>query len=247
MTEDFSPSAYRALLERLVALGYTARSYEDAEPARADLIVRHDIDMSLQVAAETALIEQALGVRAVYFVLLQTEMYNALSRMGREAIHRILSLGHEVGLHFDASDQTDVGMMDRAAQSECRILEEVTERPIRVISFHRPAPHLLGLEAPVAGRIHTYMPRFFTEMGYCSDSQGRWRFGHPLGHPAVAERRALQLLTHPIWWQVPAALDPVARLERFSAVRRALLEKELAANCLPFRDHHEATRQREQT
>ena len=246
MTEDFSPLAYRVLLERLVALGYTARSYVDAEPARADLIVRHDIDMSLQAAAGTARIEQSLGIRAVYFVLLRTEMYNALSRMGREAIHRILSLGHEVGLHFDASGHADERTMDRVAQSECRILEEVTERPVSVISYHRPAPHLLGLKTPVAGRIHTYMPRFFSEMGYCSDSQGRWRFGHPLDHPAVAERRALQLLTHPIWWQEPGALDPVLRLERFSAVRRALLEEELAANCLPFRDHHEATRQREQ-
>ena len=43
-------------------------------------------------------------------------------------------------------------------------------------------------------------PRFFSEMGYCSDSRGLWRYGHPLNHEAVEKRRSLQLLTHPIWW-----------------------------------------------
>ena len=47
---------------------------------------------------------------------------------------------------------------------------------------------------------HTYEPKFVKDIGYCSDSRGGWHHGHPLSHSSVKEGKALQLLTHPIWW-----------------------------------------------
>lgn len=236
MTEEFSPAGYRELLDRLLATGYQSVAFDRAQAGRPHLLLRHDLDMSLQAAEPMAEAERALGLSATYFVLLRTEMYNPMSRAGRRSLARLLELGHEVGLHFDASAYVDEqSALDAAAEAECHVLEQLTGRTVRIVSFHRPAESLLGRAEPVAGRMHTYMPRFFSEIGYCSDSQGRWRFGHPLGHQAVIARRALQLLTHPIWWLEPGGLDPVARLDRFAAERGALLKKELAQNCIPYR------------
>ena len=52
----------------------------------------------------------------------------------------------------------------------------------------------------LADRRNTYESKFFKEIGYCSDSRGGWHHGSPLDHAALGEGRALQLLTHAIWW-----------------------------------------------
>jgi hypothetical protein len=67
-------------------------------------------------------------------------------------------------------------------------------------------------------------------MGYCSDSRGGWYHGHPLDHPSVAQGRALQLLTHPVWWTLPAG-EATAKLKRFLLERYQLLDEELASQC----------------
>lgn len=235
-TPDFTHAGYVNLLASLAALGYEARTFHDFDPASRHLLLRHDIDMSIQAAVPIAAAEAERGWTASYFVLVRTEMYNPFSGAAMADLARIAAMGHEIGVHFDCSLYTDDGeALDKAAAAECRVLEDMTARPVRLISFHRPARSLLGRAAPLAGRPHTYMPRFYSDIGYCSDSQGRWRFGHPLAHAAVVEKRALQLLTHPIWWEGSACIDVQQRLEAFAEERRRMLRRELAANCQTFR------------
>ena len=103
MPADFTLAGYRALLEALLARGYAAVGYGDAEPTSRHLIVRHDLDMSIDAALPIAEIEAELGVAGSYFVLLRTDMYNPWSEPSRRALKRIAALGHEIGLHLDSS------------------------------------------------------------------------------------------------------------------------------------------------
>jgi hypothetical protein len=233
----FTSQSYKALLADLEGHGFVAAGYAEAEPEKRHLILRHDLDMSIEAALTLAEIESALGMRAHYFVLLRTEMYNPWSEAGLSGLRRLRDMGHEVGLHFDASlyDDDDAAI-DAAVAEECASLETIVGSPVTTVSFHRPIKRLQGHPGRLAGRIHAYQPRFFHEMGYCSDSRGAWLHGHPLDHPAVAEGRALQLLTHPIWWARSEPLDPVATLDRFRTERDRVLARALAANCDPYRD-----------
>lgn len=226
---DFSVEGYAALLTALLAEGYDGRDFARAEPASRHLILRHDLDMSIAAALPIAEAERNLGLTATYFVLMRTEMYNPFSRAARQGLDRLAALGHEIGLHFDAAAYDGAAADDEVA-AECALLEDLTGRPVETVSFHRPAPALLGREGRVGGRRHAYEPRFFREMGYCSDSRGGWHHGHPLDHPAVKEGRALQLLTHPIWWSGRPA-SPTERLDRFLAERLDILDRSLAENC----------------
>ena len=228
----FSPEGYAALLAALTARGYAAQSYHDARPAARHLILRHDLDMSIAAALPMAAAESAAGLRATYFVLLRTEMYNPFSAEARRMLDDIRGFGHEIGLHLDAALYADdAAALDRAAAVECDSLERILDAPVRVISFHRPAPALLGYPETLAGRAHAYQPRFFSEMGYCSDSRGAWHHGHPLDQPAIAAGRALQVLTHPLWWTAPAGRAPEARLRDFLSARTEQLDRALAAQC----------------
>lgn len=232
MTADFTAAGYAALLAAFRARGYEVRGYGDADPTRRHLLLRHDLDMSIDAALPIAALEAEAGVKATYFVLLRTEMYNAQSAASARALSTIARHGHAIGLHLDASLYADEdAALEAAAAAECAMLERIVGRPVATISFHRPAPRLRGRPGGLAGRRHAYEPRFFAEMGYCSDSRGAWHHGHPLDHPAVAAGRALQLLTHPIWWLTGAGGTVQERLDRFAHGRYQLLRAELGRNC----------------
>jgi hypothetical protein len=228
---DFSEQGYRDLLVQLFAKGYVVRSYETAKTNHKNLILRHDIDMSITAAVRLAKIEREINVKATYFVLLRSEFYNPFSPESLRMLSQLRDYGHELGLHLDASlycDDRDA--LEIAARDECQVLEKLIETPVRTISFHRPARSLIGLEGTLAGRNHAYAPTYFSKMGYCSDSRGAWHHDHPLMHPAVNQGEALQLLTHPIWWVGPQG-TPEERLNRFLNGRTDLLDFELARQC----------------
>lgn len=231
---DFSRDAYAALLDQFVARGYEVRGYADTLADAPHLILRHDLDMSIQAARPIAEIEAERGMKAHYFVLLRTEMYNPWSARGRTGLAAIAAAGHDIGLHLDASLYPgSLEALDEACGTECDALAQILGRPVTMVSLHRPHSSLLGLKSSLGGRPHSYQPRFFSDIGYCSDSRGAWHHGHPIEHPAVAEGRALQLLTHPIWWSADG--DAISKLDRFVDDRDALIRAELAANCEPYR------------
>ncbi|MEZ5667338.1 MAG: hypothetical protein R3F55_07880 [Alphaproteobacteria bacterium] len=233
---------YVALLTELAGLGYRACGFLDAEPDRPDLILRHDIDMSVDCAVAMGEAEAAQGIAASYFVLLRSELYNAWSPASRDGLQQLGALGHEIGLHFDAALYPgEIAALDRACADECAQLEAILGQPVRLVSFHRPAPALRGLDRPIGSRRHAYEPRFFEAIGYCSDSNGGWYHGPPLAHDAVRARRALQLLTHPVWWVAPGA-TAAERLDRILTERVDALDRALAENC---RAHETGWRERQ--
>lgn len=226
----FSPAAYASLIGDLRGRGYETRDFADMHAEKRHLVVRHDIDFSLDAALAMAEQERALDLSSTYFVLLRTEFYNPLSADGLAALGRIAGLGHTVGLHFDAA-LYPAEQIEAAIGHECALLEAALGQHVAVVSLHRPAPDLIGHADLIAGRINAYGGRFVTDVGYCSDSRGGWRHGAPLEHKAVAEGRALQLLVHPFWWTEPM-LSPEERLRRFLSERSVFLDRELAKHCL---------------
>jgi peptidoglycan/xylan/chitin deacetylase (PgdA/CDA1 family) len=199
--ENFTQHDYRNLVTSFLDLSYKVVSFHDVEANAPHVVLRHDIDLSLKHAAHLAKIENKLGVKATYFVLARSSLYNVWAPESLHTINSIMDLGHEIGLHFDASlYPSDANSLQEAASIECEHLENCIQCPIQIISFHRPAKSLLNYSGLLAGRRHAYEPDFFSEIGYCSDSRGAWNYGHPLETDAIKRKTALQLLTHPIWW-----------------------------------------------
>lgn len=232
LSTGFTVEGYRALIEGLVQRGFTPTTFTGEVSAGRQVILRHDLDMSVAAALPIAKVEHDLGVVATYFVLLRTEMYNPFSEASRKGLLHLVELGHAVGLHLDASLYGESPEeLDIAAEQECSVLEALLGQRVEVVSFHRPAQRLQGLERLIAGRRHAYQPGFFTDMAYCSDSRGGWHHGHPLEQKAVANGTPLQLLTHPIWWNATEGETVRQKLDRFALGRFDLLRAEIAANC----------------
>lgn len=198
---DFTCAGYAILIRELQDLGYSAVDFQDVKPAAAEVILRHDIDLWPEAALKIARVEASLGVSSWYFVWPTGPLYSIDTQTTVATLKEIIALGHRIGLHFDASPHgADLDILSDAAAWECSEIEQRLNIEVEMVSFHRPVPELLGCDQAIAGRMHSYQPKFFDQIGYCSDSRGLWSHGHPLAQDAVLARRALQLLTHPIWW-----------------------------------------------
>jgi hypothetical protein len=240
---DFSPDAYRSLLRALSERGYRPGRFDGAPVTGRTILLRHDIDLSIDAAMPISRIEADEGWLSTYYVLVSSDLYNPGSAASRALLSEIAGMGHEIGLHFDSSlyakiesGELDVAALERAAVSECATLSNAIGREVASISFHRPVTQLQGLDRDFAGRPHSYQPRYFREIDYCSDSGGRWKHGHPLDRAAVAAGQPMQLLTHPIWWSraganIPDKVD--AALDRLATHSKA----EASRNILPYADH----------
>ena len=68
------------MLEYLESCGYTARHFDDAEVGERHVILRHDLDMSIDAALPIAEIERDMGMSATYFVMVRNEFYNPFSK-----------------------------------------------------------------------------------------------------------------------------------------------------------------------
>jgi hypothetical protein len=231
---EFSKTGYCSLLHRLHEIGYDFVFIDEIESEKSPLFLRHDIDLCLERAAEIAKIESKEGVKSTYYILLNTEFYNVHSRRNRQALEDIMAHGHRIGLHFDAVGYPDgQESFENAVAQECSVLENLIGMPVESISFHRPAPWLQGRQGTIAGRAHAYEPRFFTSLAYFADSQGAWRFGHPLDDARVLAAKALQLVIHPIWWTEDRG-GVLEKLDAFRKWKGNRLRHEMALNIKPF-------------
>jgi hypothetical protein len=66
---------------------------------------------------------------------------------------------------------------------------------------------------------------------YCSDNQGLFRFSHNLDCDAFSKRKAIQLLTHPIWWTTNHVADRINLLDVFLEKRFDVRRKAEIDNC----------------
>jgi hypothetical protein len=231
---DFTRHNYRRLL-RLAKDKYPFRTFRAFDKSGRFVLWRHDVDFSMQAARRLAEIESEEGVTATYFINIHSEFYNAFERQVSDCIEDIVRLGHELGVHFDATYygvNSEVALGDLVAR-EARIITESFGSQPAAFAFHNPTVFGLGCQAwSYGGLVNTYAKYFQTEVGYCSDSNGYWRHRRLEDVLTAAAEPKLQVLTHDAWWQ-DEPMSPMARVERCIAGRaqntrdlyRALFER----------------------
>lgn len=196
---EFTYNAYVNLIDLLRKHDYTIASYHDYKKVSRSVILRHDIDYDLDKSIRLAQLENSIGVRSTYFVLLTGDFYNLFARANREKLKSIATLGHEIGLHFDETCYKSLDRVEHYILEEKVILEKLIDEPVRVISMHRPSRQMLDMNLHIDGLINSYSSTFFKDIKYLSDSRRRWR--EPVEEIiANEEYERLQILTHAFWY-----------------------------------------------
>lgn len=198
---EFTYKAYESLIALLRENGYAVRNYHNWETAPRCVILRHDIDFSLDSAVELAALEQRLGVSSTYFVLLTSDFYNPASPGSLAKLRTIQSMGHEIGLHFDAKaypEGTEQELVEHI-RKEMDILSQLLGGPVSTMSMHRPSATVLESNLKIQGVEISYEKTFFCDFKYLSDSRRHWR------EPVLDIIRSqaydhLHILTHAFWY-----------------------------------------------
>ena len=153
MRDRFDHETYWRILDRLSRTHRPVR-FADLRPGLPGtpfFILRHDIDFSPAAALRLAEMEAARGVRATYFLLLNTFYYNLLGPEHADVARRIAELGHEVGLHYDLRFlQAFPGRRFKELLDEqARLLGRLSGVPVESVALHQPA--LVGEDGDGAG------------------------------------------------------------------------------------------------
>ena len=239
----FTYGHYRSALQFAQSASYRFLSFPDAlvaPPAEKYLLLRHDVDHSIESAEALAEIESDLGIRATYFVL-PHGAYNVLGAAG-EAVRRILDAGHWLGIHYDPSLYLRQGLpFPQSLHREASLLEDRFGVPVSVAARHNPVTDP-AFQADLSPLLDAYAPEFAADIRYLSDSCQFWREGC-FCQALQRGERALQVLVHGEWWTADGARADVAldrvREERMAAVAEADREtRRLFASLehLPHRD-----------
>jgi len=173
---SFDLAHYRELLGAAVAGGYRF-AFFDAPPRAGEILLRHDVDLSLDAALAMAELESELEAPATYLLMTRSEFYNLSAPSAQQAIDRLRRLGPRVGLHA----------VYPQAEPEPRL--------DTVLAWHSPDPDYMT--ARVAGFVNAMQPGYFDPEHYRSDSNQRWRHGCP--HEPLA-RGEFEWLSGGLMW-----------------------------------------------
>ena len=194
----FNPKTYVKLVKYLSQIYKIVPFGEIPKGETPYLVLRHDVDVSLEPALKMAEIEHEIGVKSTYFVWLSGNFYNPLEGRNVCIMKKICALGHEIGLHYDTFqyecyEQDDV----QALKMEINILENLLGRKITAISCHafRGNPNSF-LE------IHGYVNADDPNLRdlYVHESRKLWSV-RSLFILLNKNPRRVQLLIHPCHWQ----------------------------------------------
>jgi hypothetical protein len=94
----FSLAHYRELLEHAREGGYRFAGFDEA-PRSGDLILRHDVDLSLEAAVALAEVEAEAGAFSTWFLMTRSVFYNLDSSRGAWALERLRELGGRIAQH----------------------------------------------------------------------------------------------------------------------------------------------------
>lgn len=173
----FTYNDYKYLINLLKENNYNFYNYRNYEKNKKCVILRHDVDLSLEKALKFAKIENKLQVSSTYYILLSTNFYNIFLKKSKEIINEILNLGHEIGLHFDVRNYeiTTKEELEKYIKYEIEIMEKALSLKIDNVAFHRPLKWCLEGDFEFEGIINSYSNEFFKDFKYISDSRMNWR------------------------------------------------------------------------
>lgn len=174
--------------------------YDDYKKSNKAVIIRHDVDISIEQAYRMACFEADMGVASTYFVLIRGDFYNPFNSRNQNYLNEILHMGHRIGLHFDETLYSQDDLVSEI-QNEILIMSSVLKTDIKAVSMHIPSKKTLGSNYIIGDGsvVNSYSDIFFKEFKYISDSKMNWR-ENVYDIINSDQYSQIQLLTHPVWY-----------------------------------------------
>lgn len=168
------------------------------DPDQRFVILRHDVDAQIQKALKMAKVDHDLGIQATFFIRIHGP-YNPFRQFAYQAIQKIGKLNHEIGLHYEPMFYTTFGLpVEEMILFEINLLNRMFSMNVRSIAPHMPSLSSSRMDEIKEKYNDPYLPRFFSDIKYISDSNKRWR--EECMCKWITQSDRLQIAIHPHWW-----------------------------------------------
>src|SRR5437868_3082979 len=140
---NFTHGHYFETLKKFKSEGYKVLSFEkflsESEPEKY-IILRHDIDLSLDAALRMAELDYEAGCLSTWFFRIHATNYSLFTLNGMKALSRIKQMGHEIGFHYEPSMAYALNEDPlEFAERQKRIFEGLVGERFIGLSTHEPA------------------------------------------------------------------------------------------------------------
>lgn len=205
----FSFDDYREILRIIQSTGLQA-GYKEALKRDKFIIMRHDVEYSVERAYDLSKVEDSVDFTSTYFFQWTNNSYNILSRKNMDLVKDMRERGHVIGLHYALNGMTDMQLVRKQIVKEMNILSEMFGFEVDIFSVHRPSKDILRENIKLPGILNAYQDDFFTfaenvteetpvAVKYISDANHIWRYGYP-DEKNILSHDKVQILTHPFAW-----------------------------------------------
>lgn len=167
---------YRAVLKSIDSSAYQAITVSEAfeSPSSPFVVLRHDVDRTVQRAIDMAHIEHEVGVKSTFYFRNRT--------WDPQIVDEIASLGHEIGYHYETLGDTKGDMnaaieqFEKELNSYRQVVSIETICPHgRPLSSHRSQDILSEInlsEYDIKGDAYDLLDKY--ELIYASDTDRSW-------------------------------------------------------------------------
>lgn len=222
-SEDCNYKEYRRILNDIKKTKKLC-DYLDVihEKGQKFLILRHDIEFSIDRAYRLAEIEEEEGVQSSYFVQITNNAYNPFSDKNAKMLREMQNMGHHIGLHYHRNNVLAETELEHDIKLQADILKQLVGVNVDRFSFHRPLKEHLAANIEIDGLVNAYGKEFFVmtdnpteklEIKYIADSNHQWKYGEA-NYDYFMQHDKIQLLVHPLSWSEHGA----EHLENFQQI-----------------------------
>ena len=228
----FNLKSYENLIKSLVSAGLKPTTDWKEKLSENSLLIRHDVDFSIEYAYRLAHVESQLKICSTFFFMISSNFYNILSSHNQKLIKNISSMGHKVSLHFDPTVYEDL----KYFKYEKNLFENIFGEKVDIVSIHRPRHFLRNNNIKLSGVAQTYQDGFFKKMKYISDSNCRDINTDIIKFLEDPRKHGLHLLIHPIWW-MDIGSNALETINNWRNTNRNFITSEIKNNCKAYRKH----------
>lgn len=205
----FSFDDYREMIKIIKSTGRQC-GYAEALNRDSFVIMRHDVEYSVERAWQLAKVEQSMDFISTFFFQWTNNSYNILSRKNMDIIKDMHERGQRIGLHFALNGMTDMEQVKKQIKKEIEILSGMFGFQVDTFSVHRPSKDILRENIKFPEILNAYQDDFFTfaenvtaetpvAVKYLSDANHIWRYGYP-DEKNILSHDKVQILVHPFAW-----------------------------------------------
>lgn len=211
----FSFREYQEIMEIIKSSGKQS-DFPAAATRESFIIMRHDVEFSVDRAYQLGLFEKENNFYSTYFFQISNNSYNLLSKKNLLLVEKLHTMGHTIGLHFHLNGLEGKDAIIREIKNEISIMNSKFSFQINSFSIHRPTSEVLSYNLQIPEIINAYQAEFFSyiedmeiekpEIKYISDARHRWNYGLIPDRDTLLSNAKVQILTHPYTW-TPTGYD----------------------------------------